>query len=333
MALIKCSECGKEISDKAKECVHCGIKLNKKKKNTNKEKIKKIILTILNIIIFIITFILCLLLLLNLGSDALYTYGCNMPDTSFYNIVSIIIFILILLQLFIMIKGLKIKSHIILKIISIFSIVIGITSISIYIFNYFEAKKYDFNISIKTIVKDGNYNIENAKNIERQIDEIIYPYSCYSMPITNIYSINNEEQRFIFNEDALGEEKHFSLVLKINDNKIENMYWNFNDNTSIYLYDNYQKTTKSLYYAKVLERYSGNEDCISCNYLKSQISDSVKSKLHLSSYDIIYLKSLHYDKDSDMFYYEITTNSENKKIKAYLKDKNNHELDYTIIVE
>ena len=24
MALIKCNECGKEISDKAKQCVHCG---------------------------------------------------------------------------------------------------------------------------------------------------------------------------------------------------------------------------------------------------------------------------------------------------------------------
>jgi DNA-directed RNA polymerase subunit RPC12/RpoP len=28
MALIKCSECGKEISDKAKECPHCGNPIN-----------------------------------------------------------------------------------------------------------------------------------------------------------------------------------------------------------------------------------------------------------------------------------------------------------------
>ena len=31
MALIKCSECGKEISDKATECIHCGNKVNFKK--------------------------------------------------------------------------------------------------------------------------------------------------------------------------------------------------------------------------------------------------------------------------------------------------------------
>ena len=29
MALIKCSECGKEISDKSKKCIHCGCPINK----------------------------------------------------------------------------------------------------------------------------------------------------------------------------------------------------------------------------------------------------------------------------------------------------------------
>lgn len=28
MSLIKCSECGKEISDKAEKCIHCGCPLN-----------------------------------------------------------------------------------------------------------------------------------------------------------------------------------------------------------------------------------------------------------------------------------------------------------------
>lgn len=29
MALIKCSECGKEISDKAEKCIHCGCPIKK----------------------------------------------------------------------------------------------------------------------------------------------------------------------------------------------------------------------------------------------------------------------------------------------------------------
>lgn len=28
MSLVKCPECGKEISDKAKECIHCGYPIN-----------------------------------------------------------------------------------------------------------------------------------------------------------------------------------------------------------------------------------------------------------------------------------------------------------------
>jgi len=32
MALIKCAECGKEISDQAKVCPHCGLPLKKKGK-------------------------------------------------------------------------------------------------------------------------------------------------------------------------------------------------------------------------------------------------------------------------------------------------------------
>ena len=29
MAMIKCSECGKQMSDKAKTCPHCGNSMNK----------------------------------------------------------------------------------------------------------------------------------------------------------------------------------------------------------------------------------------------------------------------------------------------------------------
>ncbi|BFU76931.1 hypothetical protein ALC152_01460 [Arcobacter sp. 15-2] len=31
MALIKCEECGNQISDKADKCLHCGNPINKKK--------------------------------------------------------------------------------------------------------------------------------------------------------------------------------------------------------------------------------------------------------------------------------------------------------------
>lgn len=69
MAIIKCSECGKEISDKAETCVHCGKKIitsfelekkeNKKIKKKKRRKVFKIIiLTLLLIGLSIIAYLL-----------------------------------------------------------------------------------------------------------------------------------------------------------------------------------------------------------------------------------------------------------------------------------
>lgn len=41
MALIKCSECGKEISDKARKCPNCGIDFIKEKNKETNKKIKE----------------------------------------------------------------------------------------------------------------------------------------------------------------------------------------------------------------------------------------------------------------------------------------------------
>lgn len=69
MALIKCSECGKEISDKAVKCVHCGYAINlTNDKNTNTEncnsnivgqkKIKKVLI-ISTLVVPIIISLIC----------------------------------------------------------------------------------------------------------------------------------------------------------------------------------------------------------------------------------------------------------------------------------
>ena len=70
MTLIKCRECGKEISDTSKRCIHCGAKIKKEKikKEKNKEvskSKKKIILIILSVILFIGTIITIYFLLNN----------------------------------------------------------------------------------------------------------------------------------------------------------------------------------------------------------------------------------------------------------------------------
>lgn len=57
MAMIKCKECGKNISDTAKVCVNCGAKTEKAKQQ-NKQTIKYIKITsIILLIIFIVILI------------------------------------------------------------------------------------------------------------------------------------------------------------------------------------------------------------------------------------------------------------------------------------
>ena len=59
MALIKCSECGKEISDKAEICVNCGNPIQKEIENQKKKNKKSLFQTFL-----LIAFILCTIILI-----------------------------------------------------------------------------------------------------------------------------------------------------------------------------------------------------------------------------------------------------------------------------
>lgn len=53
MALIKCPECGSEISSNAKRCPHCGGKTEYAIKNRNKWLSNFLIITILLVLVFI----------------------------------------------------------------------------------------------------------------------------------------------------------------------------------------------------------------------------------------------------------------------------------------
>lgn len=56
MSLIKCNECGKEISDKSKECVNCGapIKIKKKKDNWISKHKKLLFIVAIAIVLLVV---------------------------------------------------------------------------------------------------------------------------------------------------------------------------------------------------------------------------------------------------------------------------------------
>lgn len=59
MAMIKCKECGKDISDTTKVCIHCGAKTEKAKMKSKKIKLyTSILITIVLILTIIIIFVI-----------------------------------------------------------------------------------------------------------------------------------------------------------------------------------------------------------------------------------------------------------------------------------
>lgn len=54
VALIKCPECGKEISDTVKYCPNCGVEIKKQNLTTDKAKIKNYIVIAVSIFLIII---------------------------------------------------------------------------------------------------------------------------------------------------------------------------------------------------------------------------------------------------------------------------------------
>ena len=76
MALIKCKECGKDVSDKAKACPNCGNTILTKKDEENAEGMK-----ILKIIIGIILLVWGIYHLAN-GSEKLLGIGNSSPNNN-----------------------------------------------------------------------------------------------------------------------------------------------------------------------------------------------------------------------------------------------------------
>lgn len=81
MALIKCSECGKEISNKAKKCPYCGYDYNKSKIHKNS------IIVIVIIIILTISFLIIFQSNITLQENGVYSneYDKNRSTLNIYN--------------------------------------------------------------------------------------------------------------------------------------------------------------------------------------------------------------------------------------------------------
>lgn len=75
MSLIKCPECGKQVSDKAINCPSCGYNIKNMKNHTQKMKLNKMpIATLLIFFVIILVIIIFVLLFINNSKKKYYSY-------------------------------------------------------------------------------------------------------------------------------------------------------------------------------------------------------------------------------------------------------------------
>ena len=60
MALIKCPECGREISDKVKKCSYCGTNIEEIESYNKKDKLGAVIKKIGLVIVILILLFICI---------------------------------------------------------------------------------------------------------------------------------------------------------------------------------------------------------------------------------------------------------------------------------
>ncbi len=83
MALINCPDCGKEISEHAKNCMHCGCPIKKPKKKLTKKTLIFLIVSVACLIVFI-PFLFCGIFIGN-GSPFYDLHYCNIAYNTLGN--------------------------------------------------------------------------------------------------------------------------------------------------------------------------------------------------------------------------------------------------------
>ena len=344
MALKKCEDCGKKYSDRAEVCPHCAcpnddLKVVPTEIIPTKPKKKKGIAMLITII----------LLAIIAGILSFVTIGFSTSDYYFYNtnpfnykdlllqglimvgvnIIILIVSIIILIRLFLKHEKLYKKFIVIITMLAI------IVSSSMYIPKYVYAKILNYDASVKRLVDEG-YSLEEAKRLKEEIFDILFgslpnKYHEEFIQYATIDYINNENNIFTFSDYYNG----FGVNIIIENNKVKDAYWDFNEDIKLYFVKDGKKTELSDYYMKVhLIEYTENF----IYDLKMAVEYDIKKMLKSPS-TAEFSYQLYYDRSTTLHYYKVSVDSQNgfgamvrTDFRVDLKNTQNEDIEYTINV-
>lgn len=296
--IMVCTECNKEISKKAKLCPYCGCKFRK-----GTGKVTTIILIILLILLLIIS-----IPFIGYTSNEFYLYNYDLYNFDDYllsqNIFSILILALTIVFIVFCILFFRNKDKLVKKIFCILGIIIGLFDLCFYVPKRLYARSINYDGSIKAIV-DLGYSKETASQIKNNIFDGIFSYYKEDNDAHFvIYYIREENGKYVLTISEGGStENVLPLSIKITNNRLEEAYWDYNDDYKFYFFKNYEKTSKIEYYSKIyLNCYFTPED-----YLKEKMKDMLKSPGTAQFGEF----NIKYNSDNDLFYYLVDVDAQN----------------------
>ena len=253
LKMIKCPDCGKKISINAKICRHCNSEIlqnkdvlnesiitNEKKSDYIKKKIILIIYQLIAGIVIVIGFekiddmITQLVLLLSL----------------IINTISLIIF---MIKNNAQRKSLNIR----FSIISFLAIICGLFFSAIYTLSFINKVSLGYDSEIREILYLETYNKKEAEQFLQNIysslhkDERLDIGSCLSL--YGIWEDRKKENTYIVNIEETCESSYFppnAMKIEINSQdktKVEKVYWDFNKDIDIVLYENGKQVNDFVY--------------------------------------------------------------------------------------
>lgn len=303
--MIKCPDCGKKISINAKTCRYCNSEILQNKKVVNEsiennDKKSNYLKKKYSIIIYQLIAGIVIVYVYERVNDVLSQVLVLL--SLIINTVSIIIF---------MFKSSSIRKELKKRfsILSVLAILCGLLFSAMYSYTLYNNINLGYESDLKEILYLGDYDKEEAKEFLNNIysalnkDEKLDIGFCLSL--YGIWKDRDKENTYVTNINETCTSSNLpanATKVEVYDNdktKIKKIYWDFNDDIDIVLYEDGKqvKDFKYLYSAMLYTEIPAQE-------IKERFESDVKERLKSPSSAIFTYNNFRYLKNENRFYYD-----------------------------
>lgn len=308
MTWIKCKKCGRKVNEKMNKCPKCGKSINKEKEKIDYKKL-------IAYILFVIVQIALIVLLFVCANEILYA--------DVINDLLVIVGLILLLVINNVLVGKKLyekKSKKIGYYILYFVVIVSFIMGAVFAYRTIKALIYDNSYEVYHLAE--KYELKEAKQIKKVIDDIFeYDFddvSSRNIVIGNFYEDEDNNNYILYIDDIYGNYR-LKFYLDIKNEKIENIYWKFND-TKLYLYEDGKKTENfEYYYAMYIVDSLIGEGISGLATIEEDIEKIVRVEFEESANAMLTFDELIYNSENNIFTYKCSV--ENMDYYADIENK------------